>query len=106
MGIKNHDRLHEYGYGRKLVIKKNNGQEEYWINQDLIVSDRTANYEARKLKREREEERNQRRKRLEDATSNVEMPKLIHSNTTDVSPTAQPPTPASEVAETNDTNFT
>ena len=60
--------LHRFGSGRKLTVWNDSEEKaEYWINQDLIKVDRKANYDARQLKREREERRNNVRKSKEEA---------------------------------------
>ena len=57
----------------KLTVWKDSEEKaEYWINQDLIQVDRKANYDARKLKREREERRNNVRKGKEEAEKKKE----------------------------------
>ena len=43
--------FHNYGAGHK--IERPEGKKDFWINQDLIKSDRDANYHARKLMTEK-----------------------------------------------------
>ena len=45
------EQLHNYGSGTRL--ENSGGNKDIWINQDLIKSDRDANYQARKIMRER-----------------------------------------------------
>ena len=74
--------LHEYGHGRRVrIMEKNLVKEEYWINEDLIQADRTANYNARKFKREKDAERAAKRKSADDdvaTQADSEIPPLIH----------------------------
>ncbi len=48
------EELHDYGAGTRVETSGGNGnRKDIWINQDLIKSDRDANYRARKLMREK-----------------------------------------------------
>ena len=65
--------LHKYKMGRKLVVNGENGKKdkEFWINADLIQADRTADYNARQAKRDKEDERRKNEQERKDRLKNL-----------------------------------
>ena len=58
------EQLHNYGSGARVETTGGNDcRKDIWINQDLIKSDRDANYHARKLMREKRAKLEERRRK-------------------------------------------
>ena len=75
---------HNYGYGQRLIV----GSDEnviVWCNPDLIKSDRIANYNARKLQREKKEKMEEKKKKMVQVKDNTAVNKKNDGYGSDVS---------------------
>ena len=87
------EHFHNYGAGHRL--EQSDGEKYIWINPDLIKSDRDANYNARKIMRERRAELNGKRTKRPVDKTEEKAEKLV-----------QGPARTNENPKTNNTSIT